>query len=98
MEPHLPAEVLYRQKMGFSVPLAKWFRGPLRERVRSALLGPRLADSGYFNQPYLEQIVARHDSEARDYSASIWALLMFDAFLRSALDSSDDARDLRLAG
>src|SRR5690349_23125954 len=29
MEPHLPHEVLYRPKMGFAVPLSKWFRGPL---------------------------------------------------------------------
>ena len=43
MEPRLPAEVLYRPKMGFAVPLARWFRGPLRERVRDALLGERLA-------------------------------------------------------
>jgi hypothetical protein len=28
MEPHLPNDVLYRPKMGFSVPLARWFRGP----------------------------------------------------------------------
>ena len=30
MEPHLPHEILYRPKMGFAVPLARWFRGPLR--------------------------------------------------------------------
>ena len=34
MEPHLPREIMYRPKMGFAVPLASWFRGPLRERVR----------------------------------------------------------------
>ena len=44
MEPHLPHELLYRPKMGFAVPLARWFRGPLRERVRDAVLGERLAD------------------------------------------------------
>ena len=98
MEPHLPSEVLYRRKMGFAVPLARWFRGPLRDRVRSALLGPRLADSGYFNRAYLEHLIARHDSGARDYSVSIWTLLMFDAFLNSAVDAADSARDLRLAG
>src|SRR5688572_2300316 len=49
MDPHLPAEVLYRKKMGFAVPLTRWFRGPLRSRVRDALLGSRLADAGYFN-------------------------------------------------
>jgi asparagine synthase (glutamine-hydrolysing) len=98
MEPHLPSEVLYRPKMGFAVPLAQWFRGPLRERVRTSLLGSRLVGTGFFNAAYLEQLVERHDSGARDYSAPIWTLLMFDAFLGSALDSSDEARDLRLAG
>ncbi len=83
MQPHLPSEVLYRPKMGFAVPLARWFRGPLRPRVRAALLGTRLADTGYFNAAYLDELVARHDSGARDYSSSIWALLMFDAFLRT---------------
>ena len=34
MEPLLPHDLLYRQKMGFAVPLGRWFRGPLRERVR----------------------------------------------------------------
>jgi asparagine synthase (glutamine-hydrolysing) len=98
MEPYLPSEVLYRPKMGFAVPLAKWFRGPLRERVRASLLGSHLADTGYFNLAYLEHLVSRHDSGARDYSAAIWTLLMFDAFLGSALDASHGARDLRLAG
>ena len=37
MEPHLPRDVLYRPKMGFAVPLARWFRGPLRAaRARRA--------------------------------------------------------------
>ena len=30
MEPQLPHEVLYRPKMGFAVPLDRWFRGPLK--------------------------------------------------------------------
>jgi hypothetical protein len=36
MEPMLPHDVLYRPKMGFAVPLARWFRGPLKQRVRDA--------------------------------------------------------------
>ncbi|MEO7500322.1 MAG: XrtA/PEP-CTERM system amidotransferase, partial [Casimicrobiaceae bacterium] len=43
MEPRLPHEVLYRPKMGFAVPLARWFRGPLRERVRATLTGGVMA-------------------------------------------------------
>jgi asparagine synthase (glutamine-hydrolysing) len=83
MEPYLPAEVLYRPKMGFAVPLAAWFRGPLRQRVRSAILGDRLGGTGLFNRTYLEHLVSAHQSGARDYSAPLWTLLMFEAFLRT---------------
>jgi asparagine synthase (glutamine-hydrolysing) len=88
MEPHLPSEILYRPKMGFAVPLSRWFRGPLRQRVRDALLGDRLAATGYFERRYLEQLVEQHESGRRDYSSPLWTLLMFDAFLRKVVDQS----------
>ena len=88
MEPRLPDEILYRPKMGFSVPLARWFRGPLKERVRRAVLGPRLAETGWFDRAYLEHLIDAHQSGARDYSAPLWTLLMFEAFLRNVLDAT----------
>ncbi|MCW5626576.1 MAG: asparagine synthetase B, partial [Burkholderiales bacterium] len=81
LEPLLPQEVLYRPKMGFAVPLASWFRGPLREKVRGALLGPRLASTGYFEERTLRSIVQEHLDGRADRSAVIWSLLMFDGFL-----------------
>ena len=86
MEPHLPHDVLYRPKMGFSVPLARWFRGPLRQRVRDAVLGDRLMSTGWFNPTYLRHLVEAHQSGASDYSAPLWTLLMFEAFLRQVVD------------
>jgi asparagine synthase (glutamine-hydrolysing) len=83
-EPSLPLDVLYRPKMGFSVPLAQWLRGPLRERLQQAVLGPRLQDTGYFNAQTLQSMVSQHLSGQRDFSAPLWSLLMFDAFLRQA--------------
>jgi asparagine synthase (glutamine-hydrolysing) len=82
LEPLLPRDVLYRRKMGFAVPLARWFRGPLRERVRAALLEGQLARTGWFNRRFLEHLLEAHQSGARDYASPLWALLMFDAFLR----------------
>lgn len=82
MEPFLNDEILYRKKMGFSVPLARWFRGPLRERVEESILGSRLADTGWFNRVYLEHLLTAHNSGSRDYSSPIWTILMFEAFLR----------------
>lgn len=88
MEPHLPHDVLYRRKMGFAVPLASWFRGPLRGRVHDTVLGPRLADTGFFDTDHLKRMVSEHESGLRDSSAAIWSLLMFDAFLRHAQDGA----------
>ena len=85
LESYLPQEILYRPKMGFSVPLASWFRGPLRQRVKSAVLGPVLMDSGYFNQRFLREMVDDHQSGVRDYGVSLWSLLMFEAFLRKTM-------------
>ena len=88
MESRLPQEILYRPKMGFAVPLARWFRGPLRSRLRDALLGERLASTGFFNRKYIEELIDQHSSGRRDYSSSLWTLLMFDAFLRNVVDGS----------
>jgi asparagine synthase (glutamine-hydrolysing) len=91
MEPHLPTDVLYRPKMGFSVPLARWFRGPLKKRVEESILGSRLADTGWFNRNYLQELVRDHNNGKRDYSASIWTILMFEAFLRNVMESGQTA-------
>lgn len=82
MEPFLPQEVLYRPKMGFAVPLSRWFRGPLKDRLREVVLGDTLAETGIFNQGYLKHLMDAHQAGARDYSASLWSVMMFDAFLR----------------
>ncbi|MEM6579653.1 MAG: XrtA/PEP-CTERM system amidotransferase [Pseudomonadota bacterium] len=83
LEPHLPNDVLYRDKMGFGVPLAKWFRGPLRERLRRDLLeSGGLAATGIFNQSYLTRLVDEHQSGLRDHSSPLWTLLMFQAAVR----------------
>jgi asparagine synthase (glutamine-hydrolysing) len=93
--PYVPSDVLYRPKMGFAVPLSTWFRGPLRERVREAILGSVLADSGIFDNGFLEEMVAQHQSGLYDYSAGIWSLLMFEAFLRRCLSEQvlDNAKE-----
>jgi len=88
LKPYLPQEILYRQKMGFSVPLAAWFRGPLRQRVRNAVLGDTLKSTGIFNEGCLHEIVEQHQAGMRDYSAAIWSLLMFEAFQRNINEQS----------
>jgi asparagine synthase (glutamine-hydrolysing) len=86
LEPYLGRDILYRRKMGFAVPLASWFRGALRQRIRDALLGQTLAGTGIFDRRFLEDLLDQHQSGRRDHSAALWALLMFEAFMRNSLN------------
>ena len=95
LEPLLPNAVLYRPKMGFSVPLTYWFRGPLKEKVRDAVLGPVLAETGMFERSYLSHLLDQHQSGLRDYSAPLWSLLMFEAFLRRIGQDRSSPKDWR---
>jgi asparagine synthase (glutamine-hydrolysing) len=82
METRLTRRVLEREKMGFSVPLAHWLRGPLRHQVRESLTGARLRETGIFHMTAVTRLLDQHQSGARDHSAALWALVMFEAFLR----------------
>ena len=77
LKAYLPDDIMYRPKQGFSIPLAQWFRGPLRERYQREVLGESMADSGLFNNDYLGQLLQQHDSGLRDNSVVMWELLMF---------------------
>ena len=85
MEAYLPHEIMYRPKMGFAVPLARWFRGPLKQRVREGVLGATLSETGIFDRKVLQHLVDAHQNGSRDYSAPLWTLLMFESFVRGVL-------------
>src|SRR6185312_12331767 len=88
LEPDLPHDVLYRPKMGFSVPLSAWLRGPLAQRAREALLAGAVAECGYFEPAMLDRLLRQHASGRRDHAPTLWSLLMLDAFLRRMQQST----------
>src|SRR6476469_4717532 len=68
LEPLLPRDILYRPKQGFSMPIAHWFRGPLRARLRTAIGSPLLQDTGYFMRGELERLLDDHEQSRQDHS------------------------------
>ena len=81
LESRLPNDILYRKKMGFSIPLGEWFRGELRDDIRTSVLSPTLLDTGFFEEKTLKKILDQHQSGLRDYSAPLWTTMMFEKFL-----------------
>lgn len=82
LESRLPHDVLYRDKMGFGVPISKWFRGPLKEKLRSRVLHGKMIDSGMFDGKVLHDMVEGHINGSQENGQMLWALMMFEAFMQ----------------
>jgi len=67
-----PKGFLERRKQGFTVPIAEWFRGELREHAREVLFAP----DDLLNLGTLRNLWDRHQSHVHDYSAILWTVYM----------------------
>jgi asparagine synthase (glutamine-hydrolysing) len=78
MEPYLPEGIIYRNKMGFGVPLADWFRGGIREFSRAYILERQ---DPYLSGSFINKMWNQHQSGIRDRSSQLWNVLMFRLWL-----------------
>jgi asparagine synthase (glutamine-hydrolysing) len=79
---HIPRQLVDRPKMGFGVPLGEWLRGPLRDWAEDLLDPARMEQEGYFVVPTIRRRWGQHLSGRYDWRDSLWAILMFQAFVR----------------
>jgi asparagine synthase (glutamine-hydrolysing) len=79
----LPPELLTRSKMGFSVPIDHWFRGPLRELTHDTLLGTAFLSRGIVRPEFVRYLLDEHASGRRDNHHQIYALLMLELWFKN---------------
>ena len=79
LERVLPQETLTRAKKGFSVPVAEWFRGELKDFAYGAIFQ---GQDGVLNNAFLGRCWKQHQSRQRDWSALLWTVLMFKTWQR----------------
>lgn len=89
----LPPEVLGRPKMGFGVPLARWFRGELRELPTEVLLDQRALGRGYFRRDEIECLIREHRQGVADHSMRLWTLLQLEMWHREVVDAPRSAAE-----
>ncbi len=77
----LPPALLQRPKKGFSVPLAAWFRGALRDFLRDRLLAPGFLDRGIVSPRFVRYLIDEHLRGARNNYYWLWRLLVLDLWL-----------------
>jgi asparagine synthase (glutamine-hydrolysing) len=87
LRPWVPGHILDRPKMGFSVPLADWFRGRLRHLPEEVLLDTRARERGLFRPEAVRALIDGHMDGGADNSGKLWALLQLELWFRCYIDN-----------
>jgi asparagine synthase (glutamine-hydrolysing) len=82
----LPPAIRHRPKMGFGVPIDRWFRAELKDELRAVLLDPVACNRGLFRGEKVEMMIDEHAKGLKDHAYRLWALLMLELWFRYHID------------
>ena len=91
LDREVPRELVERPKAGFGIPVGEWIKGPLRPWAEDLLDPSRMAGEGWFDAGIVQRRWHDHLSGRRDSTPALWALLMFQAWLREQIVSLEQA-------
>ena len=78
---YVPKKLIDRPKMGFSVPLGDWLRGPLRDWAEELISERRLKNDGYFDSLMVRKMWDEHLSKKYNWQHKLWNVLIFQSWL-----------------
>src|SRR5262249_22948507 len=74
----LPDQILTRRKQGFGVPIAQWFRGPLRPLLEATLAPARLRTVGLLDPDGVSRLVTEHVTARQNHGKALWSLVTLE--------------------
>ncbi len=92
LEPLLPHECMYRTKVGFRVPVAKFMKEEIRAQTDEILLGERFLDRGIMRGDFVKQMLTEHREGRMEHGTRLWSLVCLEMWYRTWIDSSNNQR------
>jgi asparagine synthase (glutamine-hydrolysing) len=85
----LPPAILERPKMGFPVPVGKWFRGAYASVLDEYVLSDRASERGIFNADFVRALVNQHQRGEANHSERLWSLVNLEMWFRRFIDGEN---------
>jgi asparagine synthase (glutamine-hydrolysing) len=85
---YVPEHLFERPKMGFGVPIDRWFRHELKDLLLDYLSTERLKNEGLFDHTLVENRLKEHLSGQANHRYRLWALLMWEMWRERWLGGS----------
>jgi len=82
LKKYLPENLIEGPKKGFSVPIAEWLRGPLKNWANDLLDEKLIFTQNYFSAKPIKIKWEEHLSGKQDWSKQLWTILMFQSWLQ----------------
>lgn len=93
LEPYLPHECMYRPKVGFRVPVAKFMKEEISSQTDTLLLGERFLDRGIIRREFVKQLITEHRAAGPlDHGTRLWSLVCLEMWYRTWIDSDNNQR------
>ena len=88
-ERDLPNEVVWRKKVGFPVPVHKWFGKDFKNFAREILLSPEARSRGIYNIKAIEKFINEQEIEKEHkLGLKLWMLLNLEIWFRKYIDKN----------
>lgn len=79
---YVPDTLTRQPKMGFSIPLGDWLRGPLRDWAEDLISEKSLASTGFVDTAAVRKVWADHLAGRISRPHHLWSILMLQAWAR----------------
>ncbi|HXT55651.1 MAG TPA: asparagine synthase-related protein, partial [Candidatus Eisenbacteria bacterium] len=79
--------IIYRQKKGFGIPLAKWLGTDLKDFMLDHLNEARVRRQGIFDYVYIKRLVDEQFSKTKDHRELLWTLIVFQSWYEEYIDN-----------
>ena len=90
LEPYVPAECMYRPKMGFRVPVARLMREQAYDATQVTLLSERFLDRRLIRRSFVEEMLQEHRTGQQEHGTRLWGLLMLELWFRTWIDNDSN--------